>query len=240
MRDFKVMKFGTVGAAVVAAVLSFGAASPASAAFKISLDDGMGSSVVISDNGVGDLAGGTAGIGKIIFSDTVGTWSTNVVVGLSKPKLGPFGSLIDLLSVNISEGVGTLTLTITDTDFDFGPSADLTLISNVGGTAGGTFNFNTYFDSSNTEFGMPAPALATLGPLGPGAFSGSAAGHVMTSALNGGLFSLTAEAVINHAGPETTSFDGEIRIPEPATLGMLGFGLIALGAFLRRRNGSQR
>ena len=197
---------------------------------QIRISDGV-TTVTLTDNALGD---GLAQEGAILFSGTVGNFIINVETGLSKPILGA-ASLphMDLSSSNTSVGTGgTLTVEFSDTGFTGVVPGFLT---KVGGTAGGTFQLDTYLDNSNAIFFIWTN-LSTLGPFGAGAFSGESS----ASATPVSPYSLTFMATINH-GPSVTgtvtSFDAELTaVPEPATMLLSGLGLLSLGVYLRRRS----
>jgi hypothetical protein len=54
--------------------------------------------------------------------------------------------------------------------------------------------------------------------------------------VGNGPFSLTLAVTIDsHGQIDTTSFDNEFDIPEPAALSLLGSGLLGLGFALRKK-----
>jgi hypothetical protein len=197
----------------------------ADAGLVLFLDDQIGNTVTINDNGIGDI---NPLAGVVTFSGSLGSWLVNVATGVSKPLLGPNPN-IDLNSVDVSLGAGTLIIRMTDTDFTV-PAGPTGFTSLIGGTTDGTVVYSTWFDNANAQFGMTSP-LAAAGPFGPGAFSGT----FHNSGLPVGLFSMTQEVQITHSrGVQITSFNAKLSVPEPGTLMLMGLGLLSIGFSSRR------
>jgi hypothetical protein len=212
---------------VVAAAMILVVPSGADAGLVLFLDDQMGNTVTIDDNGIGDM---NPLVGVVNFNGPLGAgpWIVNVSTAVSKPLLGPRPT-IDLNSVNLSGGTGTVVIMMTDTDFSFG-AGPVSFTSAIGGTTDGTVSYSTWFDSFNAEFGLTTP-LAVGGPFGPVAFSDT----FNNAAVLGGLFSMTQAVQITHSsGFHISSFNAKLSIPEPGTLMLLGLGLLSLGFTSRR------
>lgn len=208
--------------ASLACLVSLCVLGTANAAFVMTIDD-------LSTGGIDQTITDSDNDGLITFNGSVGVFAVNVTTGISVP-LATGSQLLDLNSIDVSGGAGTLEIKLTDTDYTGSPPAFEGLF---GGTAapGGDIDFNFYYDDSNTQFGTSSSIFSNAN--NQNAFSGSGS----TAASVTDPFSLTIVANITHAVTGgTSSFDAEIRaVPIPAAVWLFGSGLLGLIGISRRK-----
>jgi len=221
----------------------------ANAALLLSIDDPNDSNaaLIISDRSSGGISPGDpdieGGLGAITYSSAlfefinglsngdgnVGNWRISSAGGASNPVIGSDNvDQIHFNSMSISSGAGELVLMLTQTDIT---KLQAPYGGSFGGTTDGSISFDLYLDDANTAFGTSTLLYRSQTYTG-GGFSDNFGGGI--DALN--PYSMTLVVTIVHEnGNEVTSFDYDVKIPEPATLALLGAGLLGLGFTSRRR-----
>jgi len=179
----------------------------------------------------------SSGSGDASFNGSYGTYDVNITTGTGQPLL-PATQGVGLSSLNITTtATGSLTLGVTETDLtSASPSASFS--GSISGTLSGAITslvYSSYADNTDTPFGaqqqLGLPDTFTASP-----FSGSVNG---TATGLAGLYSLT-ETVVVTTTPGTALFSFNARLaptatPEPASLALLGTGVLGYGLARRRR-----
>jgi hypothetical protein len=213
------------GAAAIGVFFAFNAilSLPAHAVLTLSLDDGGASSIVTDDDGDGVLR----------FNEGLSNFDVNGTIALSQPRLVGTPTILDLNSLNSSASAGTLVIEVSDFDFT-NPTNYLNF--GIGGTTNGNLTYEAFYSPTNDD-----PFLGTLFASGSadtltnaGAFSDAQRFNVNLDGTD--PYSVGLRVTIEHGnGVKVSSFDGEIRVPEPGSLGLFGTGLLLAGLMLRRR-----
>ena len=245
----RMLRVATVLGAVGAS-LAIGA-SESHAGLGLRIDFGLdGFDITIQDGGAGDLSGA---LGKILQdfcnpADCTGTSLSNT--GISKPISGSLSEpILDLSTLLQTSGATSIRIQLSDTDFD-GALFGFGQLVSIGGTitgANGSVETKIYRDLNNAQFGTGAGTLiCTTGPQAADAFDSFIGGCGALVSLDD-EYSVTLETIITLDGAGLVSYDaitrlakeGELDIPEPASIMLLGFGAMGLGAWKRRRKAQQ-
>ena len=175
--------------------------------------------VQIKDNNAGDT---DSTVGIVSWTGSVESWSV-AVTGTSNPELGSWSSPAMDVNAVATGGSGYLGVAFSVTDFAniFGSNTSYQM--DFAGTSDGGVLYSGFWDPGNVEF-APTTALWTNGPFPPGDYDGQI-GPGSNMDLNGVTFySMTMFG----------EFTPGSSVPEPATMLLLGSGLIGLVGFRRK------
>jgi collagen type VII alpha len=258
--------------AVLAGLTMAGLALPARADFEVkfsyggatvTIDDTLGS---VSVSGGASTAGatiiygsGTVSIYNLTVSNTgsTGGFSVSATIADSNSP-GAATAYIDNSSLQIKNQTGvagnsTLTITTGDTGFTLPTGGPGTLTSTISATASGAnaanakVVFNSYIDTTNTQFGIPGTGSTptiTLNPIAPGTSgSGNSTATVGTTPVP---YSLTqvgqytlAYSTATSTGDKFTDGSSGTTLTSPAPAGLVllltGVPMLYLGARAARR-----
>lgn len=186
----------------------------------LTLNDGAGHSVSVTDGGTGDS---NSASGAVTWSGALGAWTVNVSTGISDSPNGVLG--MDLNTVDKSTGSGSLTITFSDNNFTL-PAVGGSLLASIGGTQdNGNLNYQTFYNGS--------AVTSTNQTFTTKSFSGNAIGSLGNYVTP---YSLKQVLVIKHTAAGTTSLDAEASIPDGGTTALLlGLGLIGVYFVSNRR-----
>jgi hypothetical protein len=206
----------------------------------LALTDGT-NTVVINSSGTVFVLSGTATTvfssgsgGTITWDGALGNYKVNVSTGQGSPTLAPV--TLDLNSADTASGStsGSLNILFSQNGNTITPPGwSLTFGGTLTSGSGSSVSLLAYGSNTDAFFGNTS-SIASLGPFGPGAFSGTAGGS--GAGLTTTPYSLTED--INVSGVGNTRYSGDASlnpVPEPASLTMIGTGLIGLAGLLRRK-----
>ena len=226
---------------LAAMALVFGAMPSAQAGLIMEIDSLSGPTVLITDNGVGDI---NSLLGAITYFGSAGGIDINITTGLSKPLLPNDAHTARMLLHDVSITTvsgGRFQIRLSDDDFNLSlgggpPPVTLGIASTISGSVSGTGSIaaTDYVDLDNILMGTVGPNVTVLShSLLTGIFSETLYAQVD---YFGGNFSMTkvVDLVLSKGAKASFTFGHSSTIPEPATLVIFGLGLVGLG-FMRRR-----
>lgn len=210
-----------LGVALVGMV--FGATSALAAPFLTIADD-QGNAITCTDQQACDS---NAAVGTVSYAGSVGQWTITVAAGvdfyLNGASPTPHIDLVSLVSTGtLAPSPQTLTI-----EFSSQYNTGGNFQASIGGTTDGVVVASLLIDGSE---------VLSSGDITPFIFNAFAWGGSVAVEADG-PYTLTERVAITHQSGSAvaTSFDYEVKVPEPGILGLFGFGLLGMGIAARRR-----
>ena len=172
--------------------------------------------VTITDGSSGDSC---PDLGCVTWIGTIGVWNINVDTGLTKPIIGDPNNLdMDLSFVAHSTATGNLSITWSDDGYTLSRG----VIDGIGGTTDGSVSDNVLINGG---------AVLSLGPFGPGAFSGTTTGNITLNPAD----VIAMQVLITQNGSGSSTGDKNLKVPEGGSaVALLGFALVGLEGLRRK------
>jgi hypothetical protein len=202
---------------IVISVAAVCSSAPARAGLEMELQSG------------GDTYTQSSAGSPLTVVQTIGNFTSAVEIGTT--TIAPS---IDLASVDVSSSAGgTLVVTFSANGFTTSTAAANWLSQFSGNIIFGTATVTqqTYLDTTDTLLGTDTPLGTLTASTTPFGLSDVA------EATTPGPFAITEIFTITTPGATQVSLDGSVvYAPEPASLALLGAGMLGLAAFTRRKS----
>ena len=194
-------------------------------------DTSPGSALVITDQSILDQSPAP---GVVFWSGGFGNWTLTLGLGTSNYDPLKMGFTSAVTYIGGGAGVGKLHIDITQTGLSVpgGGPAPTSFSSFGSGSGDGSASWSTFADGTNAAFGTASPLFTSLGYLSA---SGTSTASLST------FYSASIFSTFNYTGLNTggtvyhSSLDLGMKVPEPASIALVGIALLALGAAARRK-----